>query len=103
MRVISARTVSATVFGAATAAGLRGKLNAGQCRLLLGMAGNMSGLTSWRRDSEHVQKHLSSEHDCSHGTGLLLCWCMRVDRVGISLDGTDNFFDAFIRMPILQV
>jgi len=47
----------ATIFGAAAAAGCAANLNAGQMRLLLGYAAQQcSGLTAWRRDSEHMQK-----------------------------------------------
>jgi 2-methylcitrate dehydratase PrpD len=87
----------APLFGAAAAAGCAAGLQAGQMRLLLGYAAQQcSGLTCWRRDSEHVQKAFvfGGMNARSGVTSALLVhggWTGVEDM----LTGTDNFFQAF--------
>ena len=87
----------ATIFGAAAAAGCAANLNAGQMRLLLGYAAQQcSGLTSWRRDSEHVQKAFVFGGMTAR-SGVTSALVVHSGWTGVKdiLSGTDNFFDAF--------
>jgi 2-methylcitrate dehydratase PrpD len=87
----------ATIFGAAAAAGCAANLNAGQMRLLLGYAAQQcSGLTSWRRDSEHIQKAFVFGGMTAR-SGLTSALVVHAGWTGVEdiLSGTDNFFDAF--------
>ena len=87
----------ATIFGAAAAAGCAANLNARQMRLLLGYAAQQcSGLTSWRRDSEHIQKAFVFGGMTAR-SGVTSALVVHSGWTGVEdiLSGTDNFFDAF--------
>jgi 2-methylcitrate dehydratase PrpD len=86
-----------TIFGAAAAAGCAANLNAAQMRLLLGYAAQQcSGLTSWRRDSEHIQKAFVFGGMTAR-SGVTSALVAHSGWTGVEdiLSGTDNFFDAF--------
>src|SRR6266478_2264467 len=83
----------APLFGAAAAAGFQ----AGQMRLLLGYTAHQcSGLTSWRRDSEHVQKAFVFG-GMNARSGVTSALLVHGGWTGVEdiLTGTDNFFQAF--------
>jgi 2-methylcitrate dehydratase PrpD len=85
------------LFGAAAAAGCAAGLDAGQMRLLVGYtAQQCSGLTSWRRDSEHVQKAFAFG-GMNARSGVTAALLVRGGWSGVEdlLTGTDNFFQAF--------
>jgi 2-methylcitrate dehydratase PrpD len=87
----------ATIFGAAAAAGCAVNLNAKQMRLLLGYAAQQcSGLTSWRRDSEHIQKAFVFGGMTAR-SGVTSALVVHAGWTGVEdiLTGTDNFFDAY--------
>jgi 2-methylcitrate dehydratase PrpD len=87
----------ATIFGAAAAAGSGASLNAAQMRLLLGYAAQQcAGLTSWRRDSEHIQKAFVFGGMTAR-SGLTSALVVHAGWTGVEdiLSGTDNFFEAF--------
>jgi 2-methylcitrate dehydratase PrpD len=87
----------ATIFGAAAAAGCAANLNAKQMRLMLGYAAQQcSGLTSWRRDSEHVQKAFAFGGMTAR-SGVTSALVVHSGWTGVEdiLSGTDNFFEAF--------
>jgi 2-methylcitrate dehydratase PrpD len=87
----------APLFGAAAAAGCAAGLQAGQMRLLLGYAAQQcSGLTSWRRDSEHVQKAFVFG-GMNARSGVTSALLVHGGWTGVEdiLTGTDNFFQAF--------
>jgi 2-methylcitrate dehydratase PrpD len=85
------------LFGAAAAAGCAAGLDARQMRLLVGYtAQQCSGLTSWRRDSEHVQKAFVFG-GMNARSGVTSALLVRGGWTGVEdiLIGTDNFFQAF--------
>ncbi len=87
----------APLFGAAAAAGCAAGLDAAQMRLLVGYtAQQCSGLTSWRRDSEHVQKAFVFG-GMNARSGVTAALLVRGGWTGVEdiLTGTDNFFQAF--------
>jgi 2-methylcitrate dehydratase PrpD len=87
----------ATIFGAAAAAGCAAGLNAHQMRLLIGYAAQQcSGLTSWRRDSEHLQKGFVFAGMTARG-GVTSALVVQSGWTGVEdiLSGADNFFEAF--------
>jgi 2-methylcitrate dehydratase PrpD len=87
----------ATIFGAAAAAGCAASLNAAQMRFLLGYAAQQcAGLTSWRRDSEHIQKAFVFGGMTAR-SGLTSALVVHAGWTGVEdiLSGTDNFFEAF--------
>jgi 2-methylcitrate dehydratase PrpD len=87
----------APLFGAAAAAGCAAGLDAGHMRLLLGYtAQQCSGLTAWRRDSEHVQKAFVFG-GMNARSGVTSALLVRGGWTGVEdiLTGTDNFFQAF--------
>lgn len=87
----------APLFGAAAAAGCAAGLDARQMRLLVGYtAQQCSGLTSWRRDSEHVQKAFVFG-GMNARSGVTSALLVRGGWTGVEdiLTGTDNFFQAF--------
>jgi 2-methylcitrate dehydratase PrpD len=87
----------APLFGAAAAAGCAAGLNAAQMRLLIGYtAQQCSGLTAWRRDSEHVQKAFAFG-GMNARSGVTSALLVRGGWTGVEdiLTGTDNFFQAF--------
>jgi 2-methylcitrate dehydratase PrpD len=87
----------APIFGAAAAAGSVAGLNTVQMRLLLGYAAQQcSGLTSWRRDSDHVQKAFVFAGMTAR-SGVTSALLVHAGWTGVEdiLTGTDNFFQAF--------
>jgi len=85
------------LFGAAAAAGCAAGLDARQMRLLVGYtAQQCSGLTSWRRDSEHIQKAFVFG-GMNARSGVTSALLVRGGWTGVEdiLTGTDNFFQAF--------
>ncbi len=87
----------APLFGAAAAAGCAAGLDTGQMRLLIGYtAQQCSGLSSWRRDSEHVQKAFTFG-GMNARSGVTSALLVRAGWTGVEdiLTGTDNFFQAF--------
>ncbi len=87
----------APLFGAAAAAGCAAGFQAGQMRLLLGYTAHQcSGLTSWRRDSEHVQKAFVFG-GMNARSGVTSALLVHGGWTGVEdiLTGTDNFFQAF--------
>ncbi|HEY8714026.1 MAG TPA: MmgE/PrpD family protein [Candidatus Acidoferrum sp.] len=87
----------ATIFGAAAAAGCAASLNAHQMRVLIGYAAQQcSGLTSWRRDSEHLQKAFVFAGMTAR-SGVTSALVVQSGWTGVEdiLSGTDNFFEAF--------
>jgi len=85
------------IFGAAAAAGCAANLNVQQMRLLIGYAAQQcSGLTSWRRDSEHVQKaFVFGGMTARSGTTSALLVHAGWTGVEDILSGKDNFFEAY--------
>jgi 2-methylcitrate dehydratase PrpD len=86
----------APLFGAAVAAGCTAGLNARQMRLLVGYtAQQCSGLTSWRRDNEHVQKAFVFG-GMNARSGMTSALLVHGGWTGVEdiLTGTDNFFQA---------
>jgi 2-methylcitrate dehydratase PrpD len=87
----------APLFGAAAAAGCAAGLHVAQMRLLIGYtAQQCSGLTAWRRDSEHVQKAFAFG-GMNARSGVTSALLARAGWTGVEdiLTGTDNFFEAF--------
>jgi 2-methylcitrate dehydratase PrpD len=87
----------APLFGAAAAAGCATRLDARGMRLLIGYtAQQCSGLTAWRRDSEHVQKAFAFG-GMSARSGVTSALLVHGGWTGVEdiLSGTDNFFQAF--------
>ncbi len=85
------------LFGAAAAAGCAAGLEARQMRLLVGYTVQQcSGLTSWRRDSEHIQKAFVFG-GMNARSGVTSALLVRGGWTGVEdiLTGTDNFFQAF--------
>jgi 2-methylcitrate dehydratase PrpD len=87
----------APLFGAAAAAGCAAGLDAEHMRLLVGYtAQQCSGLTSWRRDSEHVQKaFVFGGMNARNGVTSALLTHGGWTGVNDILTGPDNFFQAF--------
>jgi 2-methylcitrate dehydratase PrpD len=87
----------APMFGAAAAASCAAGLNAQQMRWMLGYTGHQSsGLGSWNRDTEHVQKafHFGGMNARNGVTSAVLAqsgWT-GVDDI---FSGRDNFFQAY--------
>lgn len=87
----------APLFGAAAAAACTAGLDTAQMRLLVGYtAQQCCGLTSWRRDSEHVQKAFVFG-GMNARNGVTSALLVRGGWTGVEdiLSGTDNFFQAF--------
>jgi 2-methylcitrate dehydratase PrpD len=87
----------APIFGAAAAAGCAAGLNVEQMRLLIGYAAQQcSGLTAWRRDSQHVQKAFAFG-GMNARSGVTAALLVHRGWTGVQdiLTGTDNFFQAF--------
>jgi len=87
----------APLFGAAAAAGCAAGLNAQQMRWMLGYTAHQSsGLGSWNRDTEHVQKafHFGGMTARSGVTSALL---VQAGWTGVDdiFSGKDNFFQAY--------
>jgi len=87
----------ATIFGAAAAAGCAARLDARQMRILLGYAAQQcSGLTSWRRDTDHIQKAFVFGGMTAR-SGVSSALLVQAGWTGVEdlLSGKDNFFQAF--------
>src|SRR5579875_775216 len=87
----------ATVFGAAAAAGCAAGLNAEQMRLTLGYAAQeCSGLTAWRRDTQHVQKAFVFAGMTAR-SGVTAALLVHLGWTGVAdiFSGKYNFFQAF--------
>ena len=87
----------ATIFGAAAAAACSAGMTAHQMRLVLGYTVQQcSGLTSWRRDVEHVQKAFVFAGMTAR-SGVSSVLLVRAGWTGVEdlLSGADNFFQAF--------
>lgn len=87
----------ATIFGAAAAAGCAARLDARQMRMLLGYAAQQcSGLTSWRRDTDHIQKAFVFGGMTAR-SGVTSALLVQAGWTGVEdlLSGKDNFFQAF--------
>jgi 2-methylcitrate dehydratase PrpD len=87
----------APTFGAAAAAGCSAALNPKQMRLLLSYAAQQcSGLTAWRRDTEHVQKSFVFAGMTARN-GVTSALVVHAGWTGVEdiLSGSDNFFQAY--------
>jgi 2-methylcitrate dehydratase PrpD len=87
----------ATIFGAAAAAACAAGLDAQQMRLVLGYAAHeSSGLTAWRRDTEHVQKAFVFGGMPAR-SGVTAALVVQAGWTGVDdiFSGTDNFFQAY--------
>jgi 2-methylcitrate dehydratase PrpD len=87
----------ATIFGAAAAAGCAAGLTPQQMRFLLGYtAQQCSGLTSWRRDTEHTQKAFVFAGMTAR-SGVTSALVVQSGWTGVEdiLTGKDNFFEAY--------
>jgi 2-methylcitrate dehydratase PrpD len=85
------------LFGAAAAAGCAASLSVAQMRFLLGYAAHQSsGLGSWNRDTEHIQKafHFGGMTARSGVTSALIVQA-RWTGVEDIFSGKDNFFAAY--------
>jgi 2-methylcitrate dehydratase PrpD len=85
------------LFGAAAAAGCAASLNAQQMRLLLGYtAQQSSGLASWQRDSEHIQKAFVFGGMTAR-SGVTSALVVQSGWTGVEdiFSGADNFFLAY--------
>lgn len=85
------------VFGSAAAAACAARLNAQQMRWLLSWtAQQASGLASWQRDTEHVEKAFDfGGMPARSGVTAALLVAAGATGVDDILSGTDNFLDAF--------
>jgi 2-methylcitrate dehydratase PrpD len=95
-RHLSTHSIAA-IFGAAAAAACAASLDAQQMRLVLGYAAHeCSGLTSWRRDTEHVQKAFVFAGMTAR-SGVTAALVVQAGWTGVDdiFSGTDNFFQAY--------
>lgn len=87
----------ATIFGAAAAAGCAAALTPQQMRFVLSYAAQQcSGLTSWRRDTEHTQKAFVFAGMTAR-SGVTSALLVQSGWTGVEdiLTGKDNFFEAY--------
>jgi 2-methylcitrate dehydratase PrpD len=87
----------APMFGAAAAASCSANLNEKQIKLVIGYASQQcSGLTSWRRDSQHIQKAFAFAGMPAR-SGVTAVLLVQNGWTGVEdiLSGTDNFFVAY--------
>ena len=87
----------AGTFGSAAAAGCAASLNAQQMRWLLSYTGQLaSGLASWQRDTEHVEKAFDFGGMAAKN-GVTAAVLVEAGGTGVDdiLSGADNFFQAF--------
>ena len=84
-------------FGSAAAAGCAANLNAKQMRWLLSYtAQQASGLASWQRDTDHIEKAFDfGGMPARNGVTAALLVAAGGTGVDDVLSGTDNFFQAF--------
>ena len=93
----STHAISGT-FGSAAAAGCAANLNARQMRWLLSYTAQLaSGLASWQRDTEHVEKAFDfGGMPAKNGVTAALLVEAGGSGVDDVLSGVDNFFQAFV-------
>src|SRR5215468_6652296 len=87
----------AGTFGSAAAAGCAASLSAQQMRWLLSYTGQLaSGLASWQRDTEHVEKAFDFA-GMPAKNGVTAAMLVEAGGTGVDdiLSGADNFFQAF--------
>jgi 2-methylcitrate dehydratase PrpD len=87
----------APMFGAMAAASCSANLNAQQMKVAIGYAAQQcSGLTSWRRDSQHIQKAFAFGGMPAR-SGVTAALLVHNGWTGLEdiLSGTDNFFVAY--------
>ena len=92
----STHTLSGT-FGSAAAAGCAAGLNAQQMRWVLSYAAQLaSGLASWQRDTDHVEKAFDFG-GMPAKNGVTAALLVEAGGTGVDdvLSGADNFFQAF--------
>ena len=93
----STHTISGT-FGAAAAAACAAGLDAKQMRWLLSYAAQQaSGLASWQRDTDHIEKAFDFGGMPAR-SGVTAALLVRAGGTGVDdvLSGADNFFQAFV-------
>src|SRR5215475_3255809 len=93
----STHAISGT-FGSAAAAGCAAGLNAKQMRWLLSYtAQQTSGLASWQRDTDHIEKAFDFGGMPARN-GVTAALLVQAGGTGVDdvLSGTDNFFQAFV-------
>jgi len=93
----STHAISGT-FGSAAAAGCAANLSAQQMRWLFSYTGQLaSGLASWQRDTEHVEKAFDfGGMPAKNGVTAALLVEAGGSGVDDVLSGADNFFQAFV-------
>jgi 2-methylcitrate dehydratase PrpD len=93
----STHAISGT-FGSAAAAGCAASLNARQMRWLLSYTAQLaSGIASWQRDTEHVEKAFDfGGMPAKNGVTAALLVEAGGSGVDDILSGVDNFFQAFV-------
>jgi 2-methylcitrate dehydratase PrpD len=87
----------AGTFGSAAAAACAASLNAQQMRWLLSYTGQLaSGLASWQRDTDHVEKSFDFGGMAAKN-GVTAALLVEAGGTGVDdvLSGADNFFQAF--------
>ena len=92
----STHTISGN-FGSAAAAGCAASLNARQMRWLLSYAAQQaSGLASWQRDPDHIEKSFDFGGMPARN-GVTAALLVQAGATGVDdvLSGADNFFQAF--------
>ncbi|PYS37961.1 MAG: MmgE/PrpD family protein [Acidobacteria bacterium] len=85
-------------FGSAAAAGCAANLNAQQMRWLLSYtAQQASGLASWQRDTDHIEKAFDFAGMPARN-GVTAALLVRAGGTGVNdvFSGADNFFEAFL-------
>lgn len=85
-------------FASAAAAGCAANLNAQQMRWMLSYAAQeASGLASWQRDSEHIEKSFDFGGMAARN-GVTAALLVQAGGTGVGdvFSGADNFFDAFL-------
>jgi 2-methylcitrate dehydratase PrpD len=85
-------------FGSAAAAGCAANLNAQQMRWLLSYtAQQASGLASWQRDTDHIEKAFDFAGMPARN-GVTAALLVQAGGTGVNdvLSGADNFFEAFL-------
>ena len=93
----STHAISGT-FGSAAAAGCAAGLNAKQMRWLLSYSAQQaSGLASWQRDTDHIEKSFDFGGMPARN-GVTAALLVQAGGTGVDdiLSGADNFFQAFV-------
>ena len=88
----------AGTFGSAAAAGCAANLNAQQMRWLLSYTGQQaSGLASWQRDTDHIEKSFDFAGMAARN-GVTSALLVQAGGTGVDdvFAGADNFFQAFL-------